>query len=82
MHQILIFVVNLLSLLDVLNVPDGRCAGWTILLGFLGLLHHNLNLHGAPWSLLLLVLSCTLVHDVEGLEEDVRLVSQRPQCLQ
>ena len=70
MHQILISSVHLLSLLNVLNVTNGRCAGWTILLGLLGLLHHHLYLHGAPWGLLLLVLGRTLVHVVWKMVSD------------
>ena len=69
----------LLSLLDVLHVPDG--GGWarSVLLWFLRILHHHLNLHWPSGCLLLLVLLHTLLHDDQclglGCHQELRLCS-------
>ena len=58
---------NLLSFLNILDIPDGRSRPRSIPLGFLRLLHHDLDLHGAlPSGLLVVVVDVTdLLHGVD-----------------
>ena len=55
---------NLLSFLDILDIPDGGSRARPISLGFLRFLHHDLDLHGAlPGGLLVVVVDVTdLLH--------------------
>ena len=55
---------NLLSFLDILDIPDGGSRPRPIPLGFLRFLHHDLDLHGAlPGGLLVVVVDVTdLLH--------------------